>query len=64
MVQFFVEMVVYHAVSLQNLEHLSNGVLVMGSGVVNYGVKLVDQVHVGDLLVDVALIECSFEVTF
>ena len=63
-VQFMVEVVMNHSVLLQNGEHLANCSLMMDGGVVDDGVESVYEVHVGDLLVHVSLIEGLLEVTF
>ena len=55
--QLVVEVVVNHTVFLQNLEHMANSGLVVGSSMVDDGVKSVYQMHMGDLLVHVTLIE-------
>ena len=56
-VQSMVEVVVYHSVLFQNVEHLADGSLVVDSGVVDDSVESVYKVHVSNLSVHLTLIE-------
>lgn len=55
--QTVVEMVVNHTVLLQNVEHLGNSGFVVGSSMVNDGVKSVYQVHVSNFSIHISLIK-------